>query len=99
MFETGELVCCKQEFETLKVGSSYRISGMGDLRSSVGMKKGFGFCIEDDRPTWGNYKRVKKKLPIFYYFTNDEMSNYFMTSKEYLKVWNREQKINYIING
>jgi hypothetical protein len=100
MFETGDTVFCKEEFETLKVGSSYKISGMGDLSMIRGSeKKGFGFSIEDDRPTWGNYKRKVKKSPIFYFFKKDEMSRYFMSDEEYQRVWKRDQKINYIING
>lgn len=100
MFETGDVVYCKEDHETLKVGSSYKISGMGDLSMIRGSKKiGFGFCVEDDRPTWGNYKRRNKKTSIFYFFTKDEISRYFMTYKEYNKILKRDQKINYIING
>lgn len=100
MFDIGDMIFCKEDYETLKAGSSYKISGMGDLRMLRGSdKKGFGFSIEDDRPTWGNYKRRNKKTSIFYFFKKDEMSRYFMTHKEYSKIWERDQKINYIING
>jgi hypothetical protein len=109
-------VFCIKEYKTLKVGSGYSIKGrvtwntmmirkalfMYELSSpSVGDRKGYGLCIEDDMVaahrdrSWAlpYNERVK-----WYYFTIKEMDEYFITDDENYKIYLRDQKINSIIN-
>lgn len=98
-FEIGERVVCVKEFETLKFGSHYSIKGSGNLTMNAGTdKKGYGFCVEDDqygfhtgRKDWWNLphnERIK-----WYYFTDKEMSLYFITEEEDYKTYLRNSKL------
>ena len=91
-FEMGDRVVCVKEHETLKIGSHYSIKGGGDLSMNAATdKKGYGFCVEDDiygsysgRKDWWNLshnERIK-----WYYFTESEMSEYFITEEEDTKL-------------
>jgi len=99
-------VICVKEYKTLKVGSCYQIKGRGNLEFNadpeVGGKKGYGYCIEDDR---FNCDKVKEwwKLPPkdrikWYYFTLGEMSEYFITERENYDIYIRDSKIKQILN-
>ena len=95
-------VMCIKEYKTLKVGSSYNIKGRGDLQFNVDPevdgKTGYGLCVEDDQIAYG--KNNWWKLPYierikWYYFTIDEMDEYFITDDEAYKLHQqREERAN-----
>lgn len=98
-----QMVVCIKEYKTLKVGSHYSIRGRGNLTYNadpeVGKRKGYGFCIEDG--LYGSFSGKKNwwTLPYsekikWYYFTESEMSEYFITEEEDYKAYKREEKIN-----
>jgi len=98
-------VQCIKEYKTLKVGSHYNIRGRGDLRFNADLeadgKTGYGLCVEDDRfasdkKNWWNLpysERIK-----WYYFTYNEMDEYFITDSEAYKLHKqrelRDSKLN-----
>jgi hypothetical protein len=96
-------VVCIKEYKTIKVGSNYSIKGRGNLTYNadpeVGGRKGYGFCIEDDqygyftgRKDWWNLPYSEKIK--WYYFTESEMSEYFITEEEDYKAYRRNEKLN-----
>ncbi len=98
-----QMVVCIKEYKTLKIGSHYSIRGRGNLTYNadpeVGERKGYGFCIEDG--LYGSFSGKKDwwTLPYsekikWYYFTESEMSEYFITEEEDYKAYKREEKIN-----
>lgn len=99
-------VVCIKEYKTLKVGGHYQIKGSGNLEFNadpeVGDKKGHGYCIEDDRfnidgvKDW--WKLPPKDRTKWYYFTLEEMSEYFITEQENYDIWIRDNKIKQILN-
>ncbi len=99
-FEIFTNIVCIKEYETLKFGNHYRIVGGGDLSfncdPNVKDKKGYGFCVQDDNINLENWK--KSPEPIWYYFTLNEMDKYFITEEEGYKNYERNLKINQIIN-
>jgi len=95
-------VVCINEYKTLKVGSHYDIKGRGDLSCNadpeVDGRKGYGFCIEDGlygsfsgRKDWWNLPYSEKFK--WYYFTEEEMSKYFITESEDYKSHKRNIKL------
>jgi hypothetical protein len=93
-FELGDSIVCIKDTANLKFGSYYQIKGMGNLSMNADTKEGFGFCIEDQ----SKYVRGRYGLnPVWYYFTEKEMSNLFITSEEHYQSYIRNQKINEII--
>ena len=103
-FEMGDRVVCVKEHETLKIGSHYSIKGGGDLSMNAATdKKGYGFCVEDDfygsysgRKDWWNLPYAEKIK--WYYFTESEMSEYFITEEEDYKAYRRDEKIKQVLN-
>lgn len=98
-------VICIKEYKTLKVGAHYQIRGRGNLEHNsdpeVGDKKGYGFCIEDDKiashkPNW--WKLPYSERTKWYYFTLEEMSEYFITEQENYDIVTRDNKIKQILN-
>lgn len=96
-FEMGDLVVCIKQYETLKLNSLYYIKGCGDLSWNAATdKKGFGFCVEDDKiaydkANWWNLpysERIK-----WYYFTSDEMNEHFITQSEDYTSYARDNKL------
>jgi hypothetical protein len=101
-----QVVVCIKEYKTLKVGSHYDVKGRGNLEHNadkeVGNKKGYGFCIEDG--LYGSYSGKKDwwYLPYadkikWYYFTELEMSEYFITEDEDYKSYLRDEKIKEVL--
>lgn len=102
----GTIVCIK-EYKTLKPDRSYSVKGMGDLEfncdEEADGKKGHGYCVEDeyhgsfsgDKNWWKlpHSKRIK-----WYYFTEDEMDEYFITSEQNVEIYLRDSKIDRILN-
>jgi hypothetical protein len=102
-FEMGDRVVCIKEYETLKVGSHYQIKGSGDLTMNAGTNKsGYGFMIEDENYAYLSGEKEWWKLPYekikWYYFTEKEMSEYFINSEEDFKSYIRNEKIKKIIS-
>lgn len=97
-------VVCIKEYKTIKVGKHYRITGRGNLEfnndPNVGGRKGHGYCVVDDSPSIINWKsrNPDDKKDIWYYFTENEMNEYFITESEDYKIYLRDQKINSVIN-
>jgi len=96
-FDMGMRVVCIKSYEKLKVGSHYPINGCGTLEYNMdrrrGNKTGYGFSIKYEDYDW----KTKVKDSETYYFTYDEMSEYFITENEDYKAHQREQKIEQII--
>jgi hypothetical protein len=106
-FELGDRVVCIKDYKTIKVGVHYKIKGSGNLSFNgspeVGGRTGYGFCVEDEY--YGSYSGRKDwwNLPYneaikLYYFTEKEMSDYFITEQEDYKSYLREEKIKTILN-
>jgi len=106
-FEMGDRLVCIKEYKTLKVGSHYAIKGCGNLEYSadpeVNGKKGYGFCVEDEM--YGSFSGKKDwwNLPYnekikWYYFTEKEMSEYFITEQEDYKSYLRDEKIKQVLS-
>lgn len=103
-FEMGGRVVCIKQYETLRENTHYTIKGCGDLEWNMATdKKGYGFCIEDEyatdmtNPNWWKVP-VKDRLK-WYYFTEEEMSEFFITeSEDYVKE-TRDIKLNILLNG
>jgi len=101
-FEMGDRVVCIKPLETLKPGR--QIKGCGDLTMNFGTsKKGYGFMVEDEhygessgRKDWWNLphnERVK-----WYYFTQEEMSEYFISEEEDYKAYLRDEKLKQVLS-
>lgn len=101
-FESGDNIVCIKNYKTLVSGQHYTIKGCGNLTYNadpeVGGRKGYGFCIEDEyygsfsgKKDWWNlpYRKIK-----WYYFTESEMSEYFITEEEDYKAYRRNEKLN-----
>jgi len=106
-FEMGDRLVCVKEYKTLKNGSHYAIKGCGPLEYNadpeVNGKTGYGFCVEDDqygyhsgRKDWWNLPHNEKIK--WYYFTEKEMSEYFITEEEDYKAYRRDEKIKQVLN-
>jgi hypothetical protein len=102
-FEMGDRLVCIKEYKTFKVGSHYDIKGCGPLEYSadpeVNGKKGYGFCVEDDQYGYHSGRKDWWNLPYnekikWYYFTEQEMSEYFITESEDYKSYRRNEKLN-----
>jgi hypothetical protein len=98
-------VVCIKEYKTLKVGSHYDIKGRGNLEFNADPeaqgKTGYGLCVEDDLIGYGMEKWWKlpyEKRIKWYYFTIDEMDEYFITDEEgyklHLQKEQRDDKLN-----
>jgi hypothetical protein len=106
-FELGDTIKCIKGYKTLVVGSHYNIKGMGHLDTNCDDeaygKSGFGFCVEDEY--YGRYSGKKDwwNLPHnerikWYYFTESEMSEYFISYEDEQKLEIRDRKIKQILN-
>lgn len=99
-FEMGDGVVCIKEYETLKVDSHYQINGSGDLGWNAATDKdGYGFSIQDQNYAYESGVKESWKLPYekqmkYYYFTESEMSEYFITQEEDYKAYRRNEKLN-----
>lgn len=97
-FEMGSRIVCIKEYEKLKVGYHYVISGCGNLEfNSDPMargKKGYGFSIKIEEYNYKNPYKV-----IWYYFTKEEMYEYFITEGEDYKAYIRDRKIREITDN
>ncbi len=102
-FEMGDRLVCIKEYKTFKVGSHYAIKGCGALEYNadpeVNGKKGYGFCIEDDQYGYHSGRKDWWNLPYnekikWYYFTEQEISEYFITESEDYKAHLRNEKLN-----
>jgi hypothetical protein len=102
-FESGDSIVCIKEYKTLIPGSHYSIKGCGNLTFNadpeVEGRKGYGFCVEDDR--YGSFSGTKdwwnlphNKRIKWYYFTEKEMSEYFITQEEDYRAYRRNEKLN-----
>lgn len=93
-------VVCIKPYKTLKVGSHYYIKGRGNLEFNadpeVDNRTGYGFCVEDQ--SLGDWRLPYKQRVKWYYFTVEEMENYFITEGEDYQIYLRDQKLNDIIN-
>ena len=98
-------VQCIKEYKTLKVGSHYSIKGRGDLRFNADPeadgKTGYGLCIEDgrfasDKKDWWNLPYSERTK--WYYFTIDEMDEYFITDDEAYKLHQQREERNIKLN-
>lgn len=96
-FEMGDQVVCIKQYETLKPKSHYKIKGCGDLTWNAATdKEGYGFCIEDeffgsDKKDW--WKKPYSERVKWYYFTLEEMNEYFITQEEDYVVYTRDIKL------
>jgi hypothetical protein len=93
-FEMGDSIICVKQFGRLEFGSIYKIEGCGDLEwNNATDKIGYGFNIpflDYDFPN-------RKSIRIDYFFTEKEMSKYFIKD-DYYKRYMRDEKINSILN-
>ena len=92
-------VVCIKEYKTLRVGSHYSVKGSGNLEynndDEVNGRTGWGMCIED----YGDWNLPYKDRVKWYYFTLDELNEYFISDEEDFKIYQRNQKLNEILDG
>lgn len=95
-FELSDRVVCIKPYDKLKVRDHYSISGCGNLECNmdkrVNGKTGYGYGIKHEE--WN--RSTGKTDVTYYYFTEKEMDEYFITEDEDYKSYMREQKINQI---
>ena len=96
-FELGYRVLCIKDYETIKSGNHYQITGSGDFTMMYDTdKKGFGFSVVDEAYGWmmgkGPFSGEKT-----YFFTEEEMPIYFMSIDAEWKSKKRQEKINSIL--
>jgi hypothetical protein len=89
-------ITCIKKYKTLDVGSSYKVNGRGNLEFNyapeVEGRTGYGLCITQEK--WTN--KIKN---ISYYFTIDELNEYFCSDEEDFQIYLRDVKINTILDG
>lgn len=94
-FGLGHEVICIKEYENMKTGHRYRITGIGDLSmiGSVG-KTGRGFCLSG----YSYYTKEKISETKMYYLTIDEMDKHFLSLSQERLSYERDKKIKEILN-
>lgn len=95
-FDMGMRVVCIKPYAKLKVGIHYSINGCGGLDSfgsGCRNKTGYGFSVKYEDYDW----MTKVNDIEDYYFTYDEMSEYFITEDEDYTAYQRDKKIEQII--
>lgn len=92
-------VVCIKEYKTLRVGSHYSVKGSGNLEynndDEVNGRTGWGMCVED----YGDWNLPYRDRVKWYYFTLDELNEYFISDEEDFKIYQRNQKLNEILDG
>lgn len=96
-------VVCIEPIEGLRVGSTYKVKGQGNLEYNAGTdKKGWGLCLEDE---WvgmfdedGNaikngWKKPYKERTRFVYMTLKELERHFITDDESYAIYKRDERI------
>ena len=98
-YDAYTIVCIKK-YETLNVGSSYKVEGRGSLQYNHAAvpkgKTGWGVCITHENmvTTYNKGFRVDK---IDYYLTLDELNEYFITNDEHYTIMIRDEKLNSLL--
>lgn len=98
-YDAYTIVCIKK-YETLNVGSSYKVEGRGSLQynhaAGAKGKTGWGVCITHENmvTTYNKGFRVDK---IDYYLTLDELNEYFITNDEHYTIMIRDDKLNSLL--
>ncbi len=98
-YDAYTIVCIKK-YETLNVGSSYKVEGSGSLQynhaAGAKGKTGWGVCITHENmvTTYNKGFRVDK---IDYYLTLDELNEYFITNDEHYTIMIRDEKLNSLL--
>ena len=98
-YDAYTIVCIKK-YETLNVGSSYKVEGSGSLQynhaAGAKGKTGWGVCITHENmvTTYNKGFRVDK---IDYYLTLDELNEYFITNDEHYTIMIRDDKLNSLL--
>jgi hypothetical protein len=94
-FELGDEILCIKEYETMKPGHRYRITGIGDL-SMIGSvdKTGRGFCLS----YYYYYTKEKMSEIKMYYLTIDELRKHFLSPSQEMLSYQRDKKIKEILN-
>lgn len=94
-FGLGNEILCIKDYETMRSGRRYRITGMGDF-SIIGSvdKTGRGFCLS------GYSYCTKEKISEtkMYYLTIDEMDKHFLSLSQERLSYERDKKIKEILN-
>jgi hypothetical protein len=86
-FEIGDSIYCYNEIPPMKYGYHYKINGFGDLTwNNATDKEGFGYAVGLD----GDYQNLT-------YFTEEEMYKHFILDYHLLKIKQRDQKINKLL--
>ena len=94
-FELGDEILCVKEYETMKPGHRYRITGIGDL-SMIGSvdKTGRGFCLSN----YCYYPKEDVSETKMYYLTIDDLNKHFLSLNQERLSYEREKKIKEILN-
>lgn len=101
-FEISTYIVCIKEVDSLKLKSIYKVDGCGDLSMNAATTKtGYGYRVfnqVNDVKEW--WKLPYSEQIKHYYFTLEEMSEYFITSEENYLIEERNKKLNTILaNG
>jgi len=101
------MVFCIKPYKTLKVGNGYSVMGSGDLEynnaDGVEGRTGYGLCVEDSNYAYNMGIIESWKLPHseqikHYYFTLDELNEYFISNHEELLIRERDERLNQILD-
>ena len=98
-YDAYTIVCIKK-YETLNVGSSYKVEGRGSLQynhaAGAKGKTGWGVCITHENMVT-TYNKVFRVDKIDYYLTLDELNEYFITNDEHYTIMIRDEKLNSLL--
>jgi hypothetical protein len=100
-------VVCIEPIEGLRVGSTYKVKGQGNLEYNAGTdKKGWGLCLEDEcagcfdedgKVIEGGWEKMMKKpyseRSRWVYATLDELERHFITDEENYEIYIRDEKL------
>ena len=106
-YDAYTIVCIKK-YETLNVGSSYKVEGRGSLQynhaAGAKGKTGWGVCITHENMVTTYNKGFRDYFPfleifwkIDYYLTLDELNEYFITNDEHYTIMIRDEKLNSLL--
>lgn len=96
-YDLGTMVVCIKPYGKLSEGSHYQIDGCGSLDLNMdprrGSKSGFGFSVKYESYDF----KARAMEEENYYFTVEEMPEYFITEEEDYVAHRRQQRIGEIV--
>jgi hypothetical protein len=96
-------VVCIEPIEGLRIGSTYKVKGRGNLEYNAATdKKGWGLCLEDDWvgcfdenniPIKDSWKIPYEERTRWVYMTLEELEKHFITDDENYEIYRRDERL------